>query len=231
MPPSITWGTLKTQIGRRLNDVTHAKYDADLLLDLVNDALIHFAGVHTGLKSDFDITGDGTTYEFDLPQNIVDTEHAGIYAVQWTDQEWLREQPFWHGMKFPSSSRDTDSSPVAYTLWPASKITFGRVPSSGDAITLHYVAYYPDVAIDASPILVPFWAREAIKCYVCAEALGPGSVKASQLRQYQSKREAGKPEDNPLLMRADRFALRYYQILSEHRPPQYRQDVSTEDFR
>ena len=227
----LTWATLKAQIGRRLNDEAHTKYGADLLLDLVNDALIHFASVHTGLKSNFDIPGDGVNYQFDLPQNIVDSENAGIYAVQWTNQEWLQEQPYWHGMKFPSTSTTSSSSPVAYTLWPASKITFGRIPAVGDTIVLHYVAYYPDVIDDTSTMPVPKWAREAVKCYVCAEALGPGSVKAAQLRQYQSRREAGKPEDNPLLKRADRFALRYYQILSEHRPPQYRQDVSAEDYR
>lgn len=229
--PSTTWTILKAQIGRRLNDESHAKYGAALLLDLVNDALIHFASVHTGLASDFTLTGDGSTYVFDLPSSLVDTEHAGVYAVQWTEQEWLREVPYWHGMRFPSSDRDTSSSPKGYTLWPYGKISFGRVPGSGDSIILHCVVHYPTVTVDGSYILVPFWAREAIKCYVCAEALGPGSVKAAQLRQYQSRREAGRPEDNPLLKRADRFALRYYQILSEHRVPQYKQDVSTEVYR
>ena len=229
--PSIEWSTLKAQIGRKLNDPTYSKYSEQLLLDLVNDALIHFASVHTGVKSDFDIVGDGEAYSFDLPDNIVDTEQAGVYGVELDDQTWLREQPYWAGMQFPSDTRDTDSSPVAYTMWPTDQISLTRVPSLDEVVALHYVAYYPEVTDDTSVITVPYWAREAIKCYVCSEALGPGSVKTAQLRQYQSRREAGKPEDNPLLARADRFVLRYYQILAEHRTPQYKQDVSTENFK
>ena len=231
MPPSITWATLKAEIGRRLNDTSHSSYGADLLLDLVNDALRHLASAHTGLASDFTITGDGTTYAFSLPSNIVDSENSGVYAVQWTEQRWLEEQPYWHGMQFPSSSRDTGSSPNAYTLWPVDRISFGRVPGSGDTVTLHYIAYYPRVIGDTSTILVPVWAREALKCYVCGQAMCPGATKAAKLRQYQSRREAGKPEDNPLRVQGEAYMLRYYQMLAEHPRPQYRQDVSAEDFR
>lgn len=229
--PSVTWSTLKSEIGLRLNDTAHSKYSATLLLTLVNDALRHFASVHTGLASDFTITGDGTTYTFDLPQNIVDTETAGVFSVQWTDQEWIAEDRYWQNRKFPSTSRDTSSQPLRYILWPVQQISFTRVPGNGDAVIAHYVAYYPDVIDDTSVINVPVWAREAIKCYVCAEALAPGAVKASQLRQYQSRREAGNPEDNPLQRQSESFAKQYYQRLAEHRPPMYKHDVSPESYR
>ena len=222
MPPSVTWSTLRAQIARKLNDTGMQRYTADLLMDGINDALRAFASTHTGLASDFEITGDGSTYTFDLPSNIVDSEHAGVYAVQWTEQRWLYEEKYWPAMELPSSTRTTSSAPLAYFLWPVGKISFTRVPGNGDTITIHYVAYYPAVTGDASQILVPVWAREAVKLYTCAEALAPGSAKTANLRQYQSRREAGKPEDNPLLVLAKHYLARYEQILASHPLPQYR---------
>jgi hypothetical protein len=229
--PSITWGTLKAEIGRMLDDPAHGTYSETLLLDGINAALIAFASTHTGIASDFTLTGDGSTYTFDLPSNIVDQEHAGVYAVEWIDQEWLREEKFWHGTQLPSTSRTTTSIPRAYALWPVGKISFFQVPGNSDTITLHYVAHYDDIVDNNSTIAIPFWAREAVKRFVVAYALAPGYMKTGRLRQYQAKREAGDPEDNPLLRAAEHHMKRYHEILAVHRVPQYKQDLWAEDYR
>jgi len=218
---SLTWGTLKAQIARRLNDADHRTYSEALLRDLVNDALVAFAASHTGMASTFSIEGDGETYEFDLPDNLVDEEGAGVYAVYWKEGQWLSRLEYFPGQDWPSTSRTTSSSPVGYVLWPQDKISFTRVPTDGQDITVYYVAYYPEAENDNSTILVPRWAREAIKYYVLAGALEPGSTKAGKLRQYQSRRDAGDPEDNPLLRLAQYYKQRYYEILAAHPAPQY----------
>jgi hypothetical protein len=207
------------------------KYSASILLDGVNDALRAFASAHTGLASDFTITGDGTTDTFSLPSNIVDSEHAGVYAVQWTNQEWLREERYWPGASYPSTSRSTTSVPRAYVLWPVGEISFTQVPGSGDTITVHYVAHYDDVVDTNSVISIPNWSIEAIKLYAAAVALAPASTKASELGQYKSRREAGKPEDNPLLRLSMHYMDRFYQILSTHPMPQYKLDSMPGDYR
>ena len=218
---SVTWANFRAQTARFLNDESYQKYSQALLMDGVNDALRAFASTHTGVMSDFEINGDGTVYTFALPSNIIDPED-GVYAVQWADQEWLRREFYWPGNRWPSASRTTSSSPRAYVLWPTGHISFGQVPSDGDTVTVHYVAYYDVVDSDSSVISVPNWALEAIKLYVASEALGPGFIKAGQLGQYKSRREAGKPEDNPLLRLAEHYMVRYYQILSAHPAPQWR---------
>jgi len=91
---SITWGALRTQIARKLNDSSMATYSADILQDAVNDALNAFAASHTGVASDYIITGDGTTYVFDLPDDMVESENAGIYAVEFPEQGFIYEERY-----------------------------------------------------------------------------------------------------------------------------------------
>jgi len=219
---SIPWSTLRTSIALKLNDSTLQRYSADLLLECANDALLAYAATHTGVASDFSITGDGETYTYDLPGDIVDAGNAGVYAVQIPYQEWLREEKYWPGVRWPSTSRSTTSKPNAYVLWPTGKISFTQIPGTDAAITVHYVAYYPVIVDTDTAITVPVWAREAIKLYAAAAALEPASTKAGQLGQYKSRFESGKPEDNPLLRLSEHYMHRYYRLLQAHPVPQYR---------
>lgn len=218
---AVLWSVLKAQIGRRLQDPSHNRYGETLLLDAINDALLAFAASHTGAASTFEIEGDGETYEFSLPSDIIEEESAGVYAVHWKYNEWLRMLEYWPGSQWASTSRSTTSTPLGYILWPQGKISFSRVPEDEQVITVYYVAYYPAVVNDDSVITVPKWAEEALKCYACALALEPGSTKAGNLAQYKQRRDSGDPEDNPLLELSKYYMDRFWQILSTHRTPQY----------
>jgi len=218
---TVTWATVKEQIARKLNDPTHKTYPEALLLDAINDALTAFAAAHTGVASDFGITGDGETYEFALPWDIVEEGGAGVYAVHWKQNTWLTRLEYWPGESWADTARSATSNPFGYILWPQGKISFSRIPADEQVVTVHYVAYYPEVSVDASVITVPRWALEAIKLYSAAVSLEPTSTKAGKLGQYKSRREAGEPEDNPLLRLAEHYMKRYYEILAVHPPPQY----------
>ena len=218
---AIQWAVLKAQLARKLKDPDHRTYDEDLLLDAVNDALVAFASSHTGVASDFDIEGDGETSAFPLPDNIIEDEGAGVYAVHWGNNQWLRELEYFPGTQWTSPERTTDSSPLGFILWPQNTITFSRIPESGQTVTIHYVAYYDPVVDDDSMINVPRWAEEAIKLYAAATALEPGATKAAKLGNYKTRKDSGGPEDNPLLQLARRYMERYYRILAQHPVPQY----------
>jgi hypothetical protein len=217
---SVTWATLKAQLQRKLDDNSGRKYDSDLLMDAVNDALAAFAATHTGVLSDFEITGDGLSKTWDLPDDIVDEEGAKVVAVHWKQNQWLTALEYWPGESWHSASVTTSSRPLGYVVY-GTEIRFSRIPSDGQAVTVHYVAHYPEVEDDDSAITVPRWAREAIKCYAAAVALEPASVKASNLGQYKDRTESGSPEDNPMYKQAEYFMRRYDYILSKHQPPQY----------
>jgi hypothetical protein len=152
---------------------------------------------------------------------MVEDEGAGLHAVHWKDNQWLEETEYFPGMAWASATRSTTSSPVAYILWPQGKISFSRVPASGQTIKLYYVAYYPAIVDDDTLITVPRWAEEPIKLYSAASAIESKSVKTGNLRQYNTKRDAGSPEDNPLLRLAEHYMARYERILAEHPIPQF----------
>lgn len=208
---AIQWAVLRDRIARKLNDPSYQKYSQQLLMDAANDALRHFAAHHTGVEREASLTGDGTTDTFPLPTDVVDTYAGGVYAVKWSDGNFIRETTHW-----PSDSPNPE-----YILWPRGYIKFTETPSNGATITLYYVGYYTEITDDSTVVEVPNWAIEAIEYRTMAGALDPGIVKRAELGQYQSRREAGGPEDNPLLRAAEYFLKRYDKLLDSFRAPQY----------
>lgn len=218
---SITWADFKPQIARKLKDTEYSKYSETLLMDCVNDALAAFAADHTGVATDTTVTGDGSTYEYDLPDDIVDAEGAGVYAVHWEKNRWLSEIDYWPGRSWKSTTRSTSTKPRAYVLWPTGKISFTRIPDDDQEITIHYVAHYPEVTSDETAITVPRWAREPIKLYAAARALEPSALATGRVRQWGSKEDSGNPVQNPLMDMAQYFIKQYWEKLSRQTPPQY----------
>jgi len=217
----VTWSTLRTRISRKLNDADMRSYSASILLDAVNDALSAFASGHTGIASTFTLTGDGTTSVFDLPSNIVDTEAAGIVAVQWLNNKWLPRFEYFPGTDLPNDTISTSTAPVGYVLWPADQITFTRIPKDEASVILKYIAYYSVVALEADEINIPRWAEEAVVLYASAVSMEPTATKTGKVRTYASRRDAGAPEDNPGLMLSNHYMHRYQMLLLEHPAPQY----------
>jgi len=209
---AITWGNLHPQIARKLNDEAGRRYSEELLRDAVNDALRAFASSHTGLVKTHQVVGDGATATFPLPADMVESRDAGVVAVEWTSGYFLQRMEPFPGTTLP---------PAAYLLLPNATIRFGTAPTSGQTVTIYYVAYYPAVVDNTSEIAVPGWAVEAIKLYTAAVALDTYVAKAANLGQYKSRRESGEPEDNPLQELARYYFERYNIILSLHPAPQY----------
>lgn len=217
----VTWETLRTRISRKLNDADMRSYSASILLDAVNDALAAFASGHTGVASTHTLTGDGTSSVFDLPSNIVDTEAAGIVAVQWLNNKWLPRFEYFPGTDLPNDTISATTAPVGYVLWPADQITFTRIPKLDASVLLNYIAYYSAVALVTDEISIPRWSEEAIVLYASAVAMEPTATKTGKVRTYTSRRDAGTPEDNPGLQLSRHYMNRYQLLLMEHPAPQY----------
>lgn len=216
------WGRFRLEIGRKLSDPEHRKYKPELLRDCVNDALRDFASSHTGVARESYIVGDSSNWQFPLPEDMVDEENAGVYAVQWDSNTWLQRADYWPGSSWESRYITAASYPLRYVMWPVGCISFTRIPEKYQQVKIYYVGYYDEVVDDQSLITVPVWAREAIKLYAAAVALEPMAVKAANLGQFKSKREAGHPEHNPLLREAEYMMKRYRELLRTHATPQYR---------
>ena len=212
----ITWLTLKQQVATGfLDDPTYQTYTETKLLWAINDALTALASSYTGVASVSDITGDGTTVEWSLPDNIINERDRGVFGVRWTDDEtWLRELDYQPGATVDPSN--------TYTVWPTGTLGLYQAPADGDTFRVYYIAYYDGVTADDSIIAVPPWAREALKCYCASSVLAPAYAQQALIRNYQSKRDAGNPEDNPQLRLAQHFMKRYHIICQQHPQEQWK---------
>lgn len=201
------WAALRAQILMKLP--SDRKFTEGELLVAIATALKAFAAAHTGYASVSTYPADGVTVEFPLPDNNIGTEDAVVGVM--VGPAWMRRAYVW-----PSDALEARNT---YLLWPGGTIRF-PVPPSKD-LTVYYVAFYPSPETDDSVITVPSWAEEALAYYAAAKLLERIAAKTAQLGAFKSRKEAGDPEDNPILRLVEHYYRRYKSILAAHPPPQY----------
>lgn len=204
----MNWGSLKTIIGRKVNDPTATKYAASLL-DNVNAALRVLATTHTGLASVSDYTGDGETAQFPLPGNCIENRILGVYDT--TYDTWLTRVTF-----FPGQALDE-----GYYVWPDGYVNFSPAIISDSVYRLHYVAYYPEIVDDSSEFLIPQWAIEAIALYTAGRVLEDYASQMAVLGQFRTRVDSGNPEDQPVLQLSRRYIEQFYELVNRHPVPQH----------
>jgi len=210
------WGTLKIQIGRKINDEKGTKY-AVSMKDNANDALRLFASIHTGVASTFEITGDGETTRFPLPSNAIDSGENRVYAVYDTaNDQWLTEITFLPGK----------SLQVGYYIWPQGMLNVNPAVDSGAVYTCYYVAYYNEIIDDNSEFTyLPQWALEAVKLYTAGRTLEDVVSQMTLLGQFRTKVDSGNPEQQPIQRQAEKYIQQFWDLINSHRAPQY--DLTT----
>lgn len=208
-----TWGELKLQVGRKVNDPQAAKMSATLL-DCFNDALRLFAAVHTGAASTSDIVGDGVTTEYPIPDNMIETAESGslVTVLNVTKSNWLERSVF-----VPGENELPD-----YHIWN-SRLCFYRAPALDEQLRVYYSAYYPEVENDASVVNLPGWAFEAVKLYTAGRVLEDPVSQMSLLASFKTKVDSGNPEHNPLMRLSERYISEFWELINQH--PTGKRDV------
>lgn len=204
----MNWGSLKTIIGRKVNDPSATKYAASLL-DNANAALRLLATTHTGLASVSDYTGDGETTQFPLPGNCVERRVHGVYDTVY--DVWLTKVTF-----FPGNPLDE-----GFYVWPNGYVNFSPAIPSASVFRMHYVAYYPEIVDDSSVIAVPDWAIEAITMYAAGRTLEDYASQMAVLGQFRTRVDSGNPEDQPILQLSKRYIEQFYELVNQHPVAQY----------
>ena len=82
--------------------------------------------------------------------------------------------------------------------------------------TLWYYAFYPNVAADGDNPGVPLWAEWALCNLAVAYMLIPYAVGVADLRRWETRRDAGQPEDNPSRVQANWHIKQYGDIIARH---------------
>jgi hypothetical protein len=197
----MNWGTLKLQIGRKVNDPLATKYAASIL-DNANAALTFLASIHTGVASVSDYVGDGSTTAYSLPGNCVEDHVVGVYDV--TNDVWL------HAINWrPGNAKDE-----GYYIWPTGTLNINPAPTNNATLRVYYVAYYDEIQSDSDSIAAPQWAFEPVALYAAARVLEANIEKIAQQRNYATKVDSGNPEHLPELRVATRYMKEFWELIN-----------------
>lgn len=194
------WAAINTELGIFLDDSTATAYPAANRIASFNRAQQFFAVTHTAdIKT---ATPTLTAKQFSVPSDLIEIAGIKVQDVNSLDWRWLE--------------------PI--TIFPASEpreqgyyISDGKITVLDEDIqgtTILYYTGYTSIASDSTTLSLPFWAEWAVMNLAMAYILYPYMVGVADLRRWQTKREAGDPEDNPPRRQAEYFWDIYKKITS-----------------
>jgi hypothetical protein len=105
---------------------------------------------------------------------------------------------------------------TSYYEWPTGTLNFLRAIAAGSTLKVFYFGYWDRPEEDNSLLRVPHWMEEPLKWAILAQAMAKPGAQASSLGQYKTRRDAGGPEDNPLLAYARYCQRQYDRLMAEH---------------
>jgi len=131
-------------------------------------------------------------------------------------------------MKFQPGGYRSDSSDMP-TFWVWGNKLHFETAITGE-IDLYYFAYWPDVTyrlqddeqveIVNGDILIPAWAELPLLHLTAASILQPLAVESARNREYNTKIDAGTPDDNARRTQAREHLWWYRELLGQHTPQQ-----------
>lgn len=174
--------------------------DADGLVatdeKLIDAARWAFNGLlpHTALQSTVTYTGDGTTFEFTLPDDVyVPLEQAGLVMITDTSTNISNYlQPAY------STFDVAPTDPKAFYVWPSDTLVTGVVVEIGVDLIVRYYAAYPYVSADDDVMPIPQWAYAAVGYDMGVYLVTSNSWQEAENATDKTKPDSGQPENNSL---------------------------------
>lgn len=218
-----TWEQFRLQVRRSILKDTEPdeetglyRWDNPELLDFCWWALAEFAQ-HTAVAT-------ATAYpeaigvEYDLPDNILSGEPIDQTILVFFEQ---------------STGAVTHYQPVDYTedletrridrgyYSVGQKLYLTTAPGAGNTLKVRYFAHYDKPYVDSDLVKVPEWAIAPLGYLIGFHALAGFALKASSIRQWNTKKDSGNPVQNPLADQQKYFRRLYDEALLRY-PPQNR---------
>lgn len=171
-----------------------------------NRAQQYFAVTHTAQFIVLPYTVD-TLGQFSVPSGMIEPAAVHVYDSGRSITRSLEKVTFYSSAMAPTGGFYISGGKftILDALQPNSQITNG---------TLYYYGSYNNVTGDSSEIVLPDWAVWPVMNLAMAYTLYPLMIGQADIRRFQSKREAGVPEDNPSRKQAEFFIDTYKSILA-----------------
>ena len=208
-----TWAELNSELSLVLDDSTRASYSDALRLSMWNRAQEFFAVSHTALLKRVTLTtaatDDGVSVA--LPADFI-LAHS-VKVNKWADdsyilipgqvsitKKWLRTTKM-----IPGDSEDN----TGYMILP-NTIFFPCTVRGPSEVVMWYYAFYNKVAGDTTILAVPEWSIWPLIHLTISYILIPAAVGVADLRRFETKRDAGSPEENSSRAQA-KYHMQQYQ--------------------
>lgn len=206
------WGTLKERILRALDDEdrTNPTWSDTELTDYLGFALDDLAN-HTARHVTWEYEAAGEVETVELPDDVL-----AVGPVWFPDRELLVKVDLEPGMLFNDITVTSTSFPQGYYEWPDGVLNLTRTLGAGETLTVFYWGYYGVPDRDEKTLESPRWADEALYWYMLATAMTKPGVSEAMLNRFNTRRDQGQPEQNPVKKYAEYCLERYHGILNEH---------------
>lgn len=182
-----TWSTLSASLDTLLDDADQASYSDTLRIEAFNRACQYFAITHTALFKNIAATAapyaQGVLVAY--PESLLELPSGGIQDITGRNSYWLEPTPLMPGEDTPTRG---------YT-----EIEDGILVYDTDTtdVRIWYFAGYRPIVDGTTVTNLPLWCEWAVLNLAVAYLMYPGMLSQQNLRQFQTRREAGEPEDNP----------------------------------
>src|SRR6185369_9645248 len=191
---ALTWGEYKEVLRRTIvKDVDGLVATDEKLVDAARWA---FNGLlpHTALQKTVTYTGDGTTYQFTLPDDVyVPLEQAGLVYVFDTPTQCITYlKPAYSTFEIAATDQ------MAFNVWPADTLETGVPIPTDVSLIVRYYAVYPYVSDDADAMPIPQWAYAAVGYDIGVYLVTSNSWQEAENATDKTKPDAGQPENNSL---------------------------------
>jgi hypothetical protein len=197
-----TWTQINTELGVILEDTSAVSYSSDLRIACFNRAMEYFAVTHTALFKTASATADANSM-IAYPEDFLDIPDGGVEVLWKTKSRWLEMQELIPGTAIPKEGYAKMHNGIRLFT------------TEFEDIKLWYFSKYPSVVNGNSTILLPAWSHWAVMNLACAYMLYPGMMNQQLLRQFQTRRDAGSPDDNPPRTQAKFLMMVYLDTVSK----------------
>jgi len=226
----IKWGALKSYIlSALLKDPQSVTFTPDMMFIFARWGCVEISQ-HTAEAATKLWAGDGVTTQFPLPDDMIERiDKAGLVwykdssEIDYLDSVRRRSDMEWPIMQNMNIPQDTTSTRNAmewrgFWEWPSNTLTLGFTPGLSTTVGLEYFRSWAAPQTDDDVLRFPHYLEQPFAYFVAAYATDALGFQSSDIRQWNTKRDSGEPEQNPLHRQSEFYIKQAYRLLSKISP-------------
>lgn len=197
-----SWELIDVEIGILADDPSSESFLAETRIAMFNRAMEFFAQTHTAplMATGCSVTGAGEIVS--IPSDYI--QLAGVRDLD--IEAWLTPAEIRRGGVFPTEG---------YIGVAGGLRLLQDLPLGGE---LWYYAFYPSISGTQTKVYLPKFGIWPVLNLTMAYLLYPWMTGQANYRQFQTKREAGQPTDNPPREQAKYFMEQYHAGIATMKP-------------